>query len=284
MKKNSQNLSSKSFINRANMFFGDLLNATYDCIWLVDKKTKLIVYANYACEKRYSYRQDDFIGMPISSLNILGNESIQREMWHIDEKESEFHTFEAVHLRGIESTIDVEVISKLAIFNGREYYLSRLTDITERIRAQDIVPVEKISNLNYSGCHPRAYIGTTLYRFLLEKFKNCELGLIFIEIDTIRKILNKFGRQYKIFVEEQIEKMIYKFVQKRGYFIHLGEGEFLAILLGYEIEETRQVSDCIKRAIEGTYFEYNKQVFTCSVSVRLENGYLEKDLHPILCN
>lgn len=269
--KNRYNLSSKSFITRANMFFSDLFNATCDCIWLVDKKTKLIVYANYACERCYGYTQEDFIGMPVSEINVLGTMAIHREMRRIDKSLTQSNSFEAVHLLRNEEQIDVQVLSKLTTVNGREYYLSRITDITEQIRLHNDLRLRSLVLERNEACLQN----DIAYRMLLDKFRGCNIGLISVSLPSVEKMRENLGADYFYQLENKLQQLLYMLVHKFGYIIHIEEGRFLLVLPNAGLEATRQIKDSIEKTAEGIYLEYKKQIFSCLLDVKMAVGILD---------
>lgn len=269
MRKTRQNFPSRSLLHHASWFFSNILNEMYDCVWLVDKKTNLLVYANQACERLYGYFQDDFIGMPIHELNIMGLENIHSQMTQVTNRYPQYHKFEALHAVKSKREIDVEVVSKSIKINNREFFISRITDITECKKTTDFTNhwLEQLHFLSYHDLCTGAYNSQYLERILLQRYKEIPACFISIHIDSVKKMGDDLSYPYACSILSRMAQIIYGCVRKKGALIRNGQDDFLVFLPDTGIAEAKELAGIIRNRIARMYFENRKKLFPYSIEI-----------------
>ncbi len=105
-----------------------------DAIFFVDKSGQ-ILDVNNAALKLYGYDRDEFMALTVFDIRrSQGRDTVNQQM---DQADNNGFLFETVHYRKDGSSLDVEVSSQGADFNGERVLLSIIRDITERKKVED---------------------------------------------------------------------------------------------------------------------------------------------------
>lgn len=255
-------------------FYNAILDLTHDCLLLIDVQTKLIVYANKACNYLYEYMPEQLIGMPVSILTMAEEADILQKIKKIIQCYPAKYRYEAEHVRKNGQPLPVEVISQMVEINGRNYLLSHITNITKQkqMKLQIQCLIRRLSNQAYYDHLTQAYNRTYLFNNYLRRVINRNIGIIMIDIDKFKTINDTYGHQAGDFILIGVAKAIRLHMRKGDKLIRYGGDEMLLILLDTPREVLAKISEEIKTAIGQKIFMYNKHKLSCSISVGIASG------------
>jgi PAS domain S-box-containing protein len=112
---------------------------------LIDPESGIIYYANKAAEKFYMYSLNHLIGMNINQINTIKDFNISYYAKLLSEKKQNVFIFE--HKLANSEIKIVEVHSSNIIINQKNFLFSIVTDITERIIAEEAIKKSEASLL-----------------------------------------------------------------------------------------------------------------------------------------
>ncbi|MDF2572370.1 MAG: hypothetical protein K0R55_3974 [Sporomusa sp.] len=267
-------------------FYNAILDLTHDCLLLIDVKTKLIVYANKASSYLYGYTPEQLIGVPISVINITGDQVIQQKMNKVTQRSPETYRFESTHVRKDGHTFSVEVISRMVEINNRTYFLSHITNISKKKQMQMQIQglIRQLSSQAYYDFLTQAYNRTYLFNNYLRKIKNRNIGIILFDINKFKTINDTYGHQAGDFILVEITKHIR--MHKIGKLIRYGGDEFLIVLVDTHPEKLTKIAKKIETGIANMELSFNKHTLFCSVSSGIASGYVTttKDFEVLIKN
>ena len=257
-------------------FLNEILDLTHECLLLVDVKTKLIVYANKACESLFGYTEEELIGTPIEVLNVTNGKSIQKEMLKVIKGYPKTHWVEMVQSTKNGYHISVEVISKMGVINGREYILNHITDFNKRKRLQTKMQklIHQLSIKAYcdylTGVYNRAY----LYETHLECILGRRVGLVMVDIDHFKVINDTYGHPAGDFILVEMTQIILSGIRKKDRVIRYGGDEILVVFSDITAEEVTRIAEQMQNNIGATEFFFGEQPISCSVSIGVSTGLI----------
>ncbi|SMD15527.1 sensor domain-containing diguanylate cyclase [Sporomusa malonica] len=267
-------------------FYNAILDLTHDCLLLVDVKTKLIVYANKACSYLYGYTPEQLVGLPISVINITGDQIIQQKMSKVMQCYPETYRFESLHARKDGHTLNVEVISRMVEINTRKYFLSHITNITKQKQMQLQIQglIRQLSSQAYYDYLTQAYNRTYLFNNYLRRITNRNIGIILLDINKFKIINDTYGHQAGDFILVEITKYIRLDIHKSGKLIRYGGDELLIVLVDTHLEELAKVAEQIETGIASKEFVFNKHKILCSVSSGIASDFVlnTKDFEDLI--
>ena len=278
-----KNISS---VPPSDIFFGEVLDMTHDCLLLIDLNSNLIVYANRACEACYGYNQEEFMGIPITQLNINEPNKVFRQIQKVIKKAPESHRFLTIHASKDGRKFPVEVISKLAVISGRRYLLSHVTDITRNTKIQARINnlIRHLSNQAYRDYLTGAYNRAYLYEVYLPRLIGRQVGILVLDIDRFKVINEIYGHEGGDLVLKMIVKLADSCLRKRDKIFRYGGDEFVIVIHDTESSELASIADRIKDVIAGTPIISPQGKVCCSVTIGKTKGYIveSKDLESLI--
>ena len=257
-------------------FYNSILDLTHDCLLLIDIKTKLIVYANKACSYLYGYTPEQLIGMPISILNITGDQTIQQKMTKVMQCYPDTYRFESAHRRKNGQILKVEVISRMVEINERKYFLSHITNITKQKQMQIQIQrlIRQLSNQAYYDYLTQAYNRTYLFNNYLRRIKRRNAGIIMLDINKFKTINDTYGHQAGDYILIEVTKCIRLNMHEGDKLIRYGGDELLLVSVDTQLEKLAKTAEQIKANIANKYFTYNRHKISCSVSFGIACGFI----------
>lgn len=260
----------------SDMFFGEILDLTHDCLLLTDLNSNLIVYANKACEVSYGYDREEFIGMPLTQLSTGDPTKILRNIQSIIKKAPESQRFLMMHIRKNGREFPVEVIARLIIINGRRYILSHNTDITRNTKLQGKLAnlIRHLSSQAYRDYLTGAYNRAYLYDVYLPRLIGCNIGVLVIDVDRFKAVNELYGHEGGDLVLKMIVTFISASLRRRDKVFRYGGDEFVVIIRDANSTEINVIVQRITDTIAGTPIMYNQSKISCSVSIGTAKGYI----------
>lgn len=270
----------------SEMFFSEVLDMTHDCLLLIDLNSNLIVYANRACEACYGYNQEEFMGIPITQLNISEPNKVYKQIQKVIKKAPESHRFLTIHASKEGRKFPVEVISKLVVINGRRYLLSHITDVTRNTKMQDRINtlIRHLSNQAYRDYLTGAYNRAYLYQVYLPRLIGCQVGVLVLDVDRFKTINETFGHEGGDLVLKMVVKLAESCLRNRDKIFRYGGDEFVIVLRDTEAAEVNSVAQRIKDVVAGTPIITQKGKVCCSVTIGKAKGYIveNSDLESLI--
>jgi PAS domain S-box-containing protein len=104
-------------------------------ILMVDPDNGNITFANKTATNYYGYPKEQFIGMPISQINIMSPQEIKQKMQEARKKNQNYFNFK--HRLANGEIRDVEVYQSTLYLQGKEIFSIIIHDITERKKAEE---------------------------------------------------------------------------------------------------------------------------------------------------
>jgi len=102
---------------------------------IIDPSSQTVVDCNKSAEKFYGYTHDEFVNLPISTLNVMSADEIQAEMEKA--KDLKQNKFNFRHRLANGDIRDVEVYSGPIEMEDKTYLYSIVFDVTERKKLQN---------------------------------------------------------------------------------------------------------------------------------------------------
>lgn len=260
----------------SDMFFGEILDLTHDCLLLTDLNSNLIVYANKACEVSYGYSREEFIGMPLTQLSTSDHTRILRHIQSIIKKSPESHRFLTMHTRKNGREFPVEVIARLIIINGRRYILSHNTDITRNTKLQGKLAnlIRHLSSQAYRDYLTGAYNRAYLYDVYLPRLIGCKVGVLVLDVDRFKAVNELYGHEGGDLVLKMIVTFVNASLRRRDKVFRYGGDEFVIIIRDTDPAEMNDIVQRITDTIAGTPIMYNQGKISCSASIGTSKGYI----------
>lgn len=257
-------------------FFVEILDLTPDALLLIDLNTRLIVYANKACIKYYGYDQEEFLGMPVENLTMSDKDKIAREMQKTIKKYPESYRYYAMHVRKNGHHFPVEVITRMIVIDERRYFLSHITDITRNNELKERIDnlIKRLSNKAYRDYLTGAYNRAYLYEVYLPRVIGYQVGLLILDIDYFKNINDRYGHEGGDTILQAVVRIALACIRKRDKIIRYGGDEFVIILPGADISETKGVAERIKSAVISTAVLVGREKVSCSITIGMAWGYL----------
>jgi PAS domain S-box-containing protein len=107
-------------------------------LWIVAKDNMTVITVNDAAAKLYGYTPEEVIGMDIKKLRPTAYWEKLIEVYHIDINEAkDFGIVE--HVRKDGTQILVNIIAQDIMFEGRFVRLSSTSDVTEKLKAEELL-------------------------------------------------------------------------------------------------------------------------------------------------
>lgn len=259
---------------KTDTFLYEILDLTHDCLLLIDKSSRLVVYANKACEILYGCTVEELLGTHISFINMTGDITIDKEMKEVISRYPGSYRFESVHRRKDGKTVPVEVISKVVIINGRNYFLSHVTDITRQKKMQGKISrlIERLSVQAYrdhlTGVYSRAY----LFDVYLPRVLDRQVAVIMVDVDGFKQINDTAGHLVGDHVLTELVKRLKATVRRKDKIIRYGGDVFLIVLADAELSEAESIARRLAGQVSGSKFVHGENEVTCQVSFGVGAG------------
>lgn len=278
-----------------SQFYNAILDLSHDCLLLIDVKTKLIVYANKACNYLYGYTPEQLIGTPISVLIMAEEQAILQKMNKVIQSYPNKYRFEVMHVRKNGQPVHVEVISRLVIINERKYFLSHITNITKQkqMRMQIQKLIRRLSNQAYYDQLTQAYNRTYLFNNYLRRILNRNTGIILVNINKFKTINDTYGHQAGDLILIEVTKCLRLNMQKGDKLIRYSGDEMLLVSSDTPLEKLIETAQQIKTASTNRLFKYQKQDISYTLSFGIAHGFvlhkkdfelLIKEAHGSICD
>jgi PAS domain S-box-containing protein len=104
-------------------------------MWLRDIETQRIIAVNDAATRLYGYTREEFLALPVDAL--WPPEDKARRQAFLEQRGPDADSTSIWrHLRKDGTTMEVEVVSRLFVVNGRRTRLSLLSDVTDKLRVE----------------------------------------------------------------------------------------------------------------------------------------------------
>ncbi|HRE41398.1 MAG TPA: PAS domain S-box protein [Ignavibacteria bacterium] len=113
----------------AESIWKSIFYSSQDCIFIGDDKIN-ITDCNEKALEVYGYTKSEIINRPLLDLRAVIDEHLKNNYEHI--KKIDFKTYETIHKRKDGSFFPVEVNARMFEFNGKEYAVFSIKDISER--------------------------------------------------------------------------------------------------------------------------------------------------------
>jgi PAS domain S-box-containing protein len=105
-------------------------------MWLCDDETLRFVAVNETAIRSYGYSLEEFLGMTVAQIRPQEDVQHYREKWQ-QKRAEPFHNLEMRHCRKDGSIMQVEIISRSLVYQGRPSRLVLAADITEKKQLQE---------------------------------------------------------------------------------------------------------------------------------------------------
>ncbi|GAC1571410.1 MAG: hypothetical protein NVS3B20_03360 [Polyangiales bacterium] len=118
--------------------FQSTLDATLDCVLILDAKTFAIRYANQGAVQQLGYSGSELLALsPISVEPEFTEDAMEGVLTPLSQGRASSHTYRTTHLRKDGSTIPVEVVAQYIAPPGADpRYVMVARDISERVRVE----------------------------------------------------------------------------------------------------------------------------------------------------
>jgi two-component system cell cycle sensor histidine kinase/response regulator CckA len=103
-------------------------------IWRTNREAKILDVNDYACHYT-GYSREELLNMRMPDIDPTITPEIWKHLWQCMQTQGS-NTIESIHLRKDGTTIPVEVTANYAEFEGREYAISIVKDISARKQAE----------------------------------------------------------------------------------------------------------------------------------------------------
>jgi|GEM_PF-781402 PAS domain S-box-containing protein len=129
-KENIRNITRRALIESQEKYLS-VFNAVSDAIFLMDQSTGVILDANLAAVRLYSYTYEELISIKIMDLSAESFDTADSLLEQIDMITFNFHK------RKDGSVFPVEVMSSFFMQNNRRFAVAVVRDLTESIKARE---------------------------------------------------------------------------------------------------------------------------------------------------
>jgi len=263
-----------TLFTQIDLFLNEILDLTHDCLLLIDVKTKLVVYANKACEYLYGFTQEELLGKSITAINVTGETNVQAAMQAVMKRYPKSYRFEAMHAQKNGRHVPVEVISRMVIINDRQYFLSHITDISKQKKMQAKIRdlIHQLSTQAYRDHLTGVYNRSYLFTRYLPRIIGRDAGIIIADINRFKGINDTYGHLAGDFMLVEVAKKIASCLRKEDKIIRYGGDEFLLVLPHIQRQEISLIAERIRYTVKNTRFVFEQQVIDCSLSFGMATG------------
>ena len=208
------------------------LNAVPNSLLVVDTHTRLIVYANQACQEMYGYCLNELLGMPAMTLFQSDERDIHRFLQKVAAEHPTPCRLQAKQKPKEGLPFPAELTTSLMAVQGRWYALCQIENITEKKRQTSRMK-ELIYRLNHrayhdylTGLHNRAY----LFDVYTEQLAGQEVALLLLDIDHFKEINDTYGHLAGDQILKQTAAALRATLRPCDAAIRFGGDEFLLVL------------------------------------------------------
>lgn len=107
-------------------------------LWMVDKDTMRVIAANEAAARLYGYTKEELLDMSVTTFRVPEDRGLQMREWkeHVD---STTERNIVRHVKKDGTIMFIQVVANDIVFDGRTVRLSLTNDITEKLKAEDLL-------------------------------------------------------------------------------------------------------------------------------------------------
>lgn len=208
--------------------FRDIFYQNTAIMYLIDYDTLEIFDANKAAREYYGYSEDEFSHKKITDINGLSEEAMRLVLKKLNEEKQNVYFFKHRSANG--EWRDVEIHTTPLLMMKRKMFISIVTDITERKRAE-----EQISYLAYhdvlTGLANRKYFYEKLHVELERSIrKGDKTAILFLDLDGFKQVNDNYGHETGDSILQEVANRIKANIRDTDTVARMGGDEFTLLI------------------------------------------------------
>jgi len=239
----TQRLNSEKTLRYNEEKFKAITQISMDGYWVIDKDGN-ILEVNDAYSKMIGYSVEDLLTMNISDISV--SEDMLQTSEHMNEiKKQGWDKFESIHRKADGSIITVHI--SVTFIADKELYISFISDITERKRAE-----EEIKHLVYhdglTGLYNRSFFEEEVARLSVDR--QMPISIIMGDINGLKLINDGFGHENGDKVIINIASILRNCCREEDVVARVGGDEFCILLPKSDEAIVQRICDNIYKECE----------------------------------
>ncbi|MCF4172653.1 MULTISPECIES: sensor domain-containing diguanylate cyclase [Vibrio] len=221
----------------AELLLDQLVRKSHDAIYVVDMEFGQILNCNELGYQRLGYTKEELLRLTVPDINPLFNREVT---WkdHVEKmKQAQNRFVEATHKRKDGVEIPIEANISMVEFNGENYFLAIVRDISER-KAREQLVIEKQNLDPLTSLPNRRLLDVKLQEMICHCWNRSEkIAFMFLDIDNFKVINDTYGHVIGDEILVALAERLQDFTRQTDVVSRLGGDEFLVVLPGLNSRE-----------------------------------------------